>query len=163
MDCPRPAASRVGWSCASLQCADLVAAGARRLRTPAGGWPAASRGPDDVRRALPARRASRRGGGRELSRLTLDSYGPLADGTFHLQSQQAIQFDRILHRQLFGERLEEAVDDHRLAFGLGQPAALQVEQLLIRDLADGRFVADVHTLFIDLDRRVGVAAALLIQ
>ena len=86
-----------------------------------------------------------------------------ADRAFHLQREQAIQLDRVLHRQLFGEGLEEAVDDHRLGLGFGQPAALQIEQLLVGDLAHRRLVADVDALLVDLDRRVGVAAALLVE
>ena len=42
------------------------------------------------------------------------SYAPaLADRAFHLQFDQAVHFHRIFHGQLFDQRFDEAVDDHR--------------------------------------------------
>jgi hypothetical protein len=41
----------------------------------------------------------------------LFSIGCLAYTTRHLQLDQAVEFDRVLHWQLFGDRLDEAVDD----------------------------------------------------
>jgi hypothetical protein len=57
----------------------------------------------------------------------------LADGTFHLQLNQAIHFDGIFHGQLFHERLDETVDNHRTGFCFVQSAAHQVEQLFFAD------------------------------
>src|SRR3712207_7001660 len=45
-------------------------------------------------------------------------------------------------RQLLGDRLDEAVDDHAHRVGLGDAPALQVEDLLLGHLRDGRLVAD---------------------
>src|SRR3954468_1355679 len=55
----------------------------------------------------------------------------LADAADHLELNQAIQLHGVLHRQLLGHRLDEAVDDHRGRLFLGEPAALEVEQLLV--------------------------------
>ena len=57
----------------------------------------------------------------------------LADGAFHLQLNQAVHFHRVLHGEFFDQWFDEAVDDHRAAFGLAQSAAHQVEQLLFTD------------------------------
>src|SRR5437867_3612375 len=57
----------------------------------------------------------------------------LADGPRHLELHQAVQLDRVFHRQLFGDWLDEAVDDHVRRLSLGQAAAHQVEQLLVAD------------------------------
>src|SRR5215208_7356775 len=63
-----------------------------------------------------------------------------ADGALHLELDQAVQLDRVLHRQLLGHRLDEAVDDHRGGLLLGEATRLHVEQLLVGDLADHRLV-----------------------
>jgi hypothetical protein len=56
------------------------------------------------------------------------------------------------------DRLDEAGDDHRRGFGLGQAARHEVEELLVSDLGDGRFVADVDLVLVDLDVRIRVGA-----
>lgn len=40
----------------------------------------------------------------------------LADAAFHLQLDQSVHFDGVFHRQLFNERFDETVDDHRAGF-----------------------------------------------
>ena len=40
------------------------------------------------------------------------SGGRLADRSFHLELDEAVQFDRVFHRQLFDELLHEAGDDY---------------------------------------------------
>ena len=37
--------------------------------------------------------------------------GPLADRALHLELDQAVHLDRVLHRELLDDRLDEAVDD----------------------------------------------------
>src|ERR1700694_459240 len=44
----------------------------------------------------------------------------LAHTAGHLQLDQAVQFNRVLHREFLGDRLNEAVDDQRVGFGLIQ-------------------------------------------
>src|SRR3712207_7502773 len=51
-----------------------------------------------------------------------------ADGTFHLQLDQAVQLEGVLHRELAGDRLHEPADHHRHRLVLGQTAAHQVEE-----------------------------------
>src|SRR6185369_14677046 len=72
-----------------------------------------------------------------------------ADRALHLQLDQAVQLDRVLHRQLFGDRLDEPVDDHLRGLLLVEPAALQVEELLVADLRDRRLVSDVGVVLAD--------------
>src|SRR5438128_2207238 len=62
----------------------------------------------------------------------------LADRALHLELDQAIQLDGVLHRQLLRHRLDEAVDDHRRGLVLGEAARLHVEELLVGDLAHDR-------------------------
>src|SRR5919206_2698113 len=80
-----------------------------------------------------------------------------------MDSAESVELDRVLHWRLFGDRLEEAVDDERLGRRLGQSAALQIEDLLIGQPAHRRLVANVGLLLVDLNGRVGVAAAVLVE
>src|SRR6266568_2370283 len=82
----------------------------------------------------------------------------LADGSLHLQLDEPVQLQRVLHRQFLGDRLDEAAHDHRHRLVLGQAAAHQVEQLVVADLRDGRLVAQRHVVLADVDVRVGVRA-----
>src|SRR5919201_4718265 len=86
-----------------------------------------------------------------------------ANRTLHLQLDQAVHLDRVLHRQLLDDRLDEAVDDQLAGLLLGNPARHQVEELLLADLGDARLVADVHVVLADADRRVGVRARVLVE
>src|SRR5438477_8564939 len=87
--------------------------------------------------------------------------GSLADGAFHLELHQAVELDRVLHRELAGDGLDEAVDDHCRSFHFGQPSAHQVEELVLADLADGGLVGERRSLLLHLDVRVRVGTALL--
>src|SRR3981081_1579921 len=89
--------------------------------------------------------------------------GWLADAPFHLQLDQAVELHRVLHRELLGEGLDEAVDDHRHGLLLGDAPGLEVEELLITDLAHRRLVADLDLVLIDLDVDVGVRAGVLVH
>ena len=44
----------------------------------------------------------------------------LTDGAFHLELDQPVELNRVLHRKLLDERLDEAVDHHHEGFLLGQ-------------------------------------------
>src|SRR5262249_5278412 len=59
---------------------------------------------------------------------------PSANRALHLQLDQAVHLDRVLHRELLGDRFDEAVDDHLGGLLLVQPAGLEVEDLLLADL-----------------------------
>src|SRR2546430_2352605 len=87
----------------------------------------------------------------------------LANGALHLQGDQPIHFDGVVHRQRLDDRLDEAVHDHRGAFGLGEPPAHEVEQLLLADLRHRSLVTDGHVVLVDLHVRVGVAARGLVE
>src|SRR6185295_1433247 len=87
----------------------------------------------------------------------------LANGALHLQLDEAVHLDRVVHRELLDDRLDEAVDDQLGGLLLAQPVGHEVEELLLADLRDGRLVADVDVVLADADRRVGVRAALLVE
>src|SRR5919106_3382887 len=53
-----------------------------------------------------------------------------ADRAFHLQLDQPVQFQRVLHRQLARDRLHEPADDHGHGLVLAESPAPQVEQLV---------------------------------
>src|SRR3954453_9850452 len=87
----------------------------------------------------------------------------LANRALHLQLDEAVHLDRVLHRQLLDDRLDEAVDDQLRRLLLREPVGHEVEELLLADLRDRRLVADVDVVLADADRRVGVRAALLVE
>src|SRR5919112_5407435 len=91
------------------------------------------------------------------------SFDPLTDRAFHLQLDQAVQLDGVLQRKLLRNGLDKAVDDHRYGLFLGEPAAHQVEELVLTDLGDGRLVLGVNLLLLDLDVRVRVRPRVLIK
>ena len=52
--------------------------------------------------------------GREAQRSRVEASGGvglLANRALHLQLDQAVHLDRVLHRELLGDRLDEPVDD----------------------------------------------------
>src|SRR3954453_12195628 len=95
--------------------------------------------------AIRARAASRR-----ASRLVAVTS---ANRALHLQLDEPVHLDGVLHRQLLDDRLDEAVDDELAGLLLADAVGLQVEHLLVADLADGRLVADVDVVLAEADRR----------
>src|SRR6201999_3415314 len=89
----------------------------------------------------------------------LQSIPPLADRAFHLQLDQPVELQGVLHRQFLGDWLDEAADHHRHGLVLGHAAAHQVEELIRTDLGDGGLVAHRDVVLAAVDVRVGVAAA----
>src|SRR3954466_15350697 len=85
-----------------------------------------------------------------------------ANGAFHLQLDQAVHLDRVLHRELLDDRLDEAVDDELAGLLLGDAVRHEVEELLLADLRHSRLVADVDVVLADANRRVGVRARVLV-
>src|SRR5689334_16038261 len=83
----------------------------------------------------------------------------LANGALHLQLDQPVELEGVLHRQLAGDRLDEAAHDHRHRLVVGQAAAHQVEQLVLADLADRGLVPHRDVVLTHVDVRVGVAPA----
>src|SRR5271165_1237166 len=80
----------------------------------------------------------------------------LANGALHLQLDQPVHLDGVLHRELFDDRLDESVDDQLRGLFLADSVRHQVEELVVADLRDGRLVADVNVILGDPDRWVGV-------
>src|SRR3954452_25365995 len=86
-----------------------------------------------------------------------------ANRALHLELDEAVHLDRVLHRQLLDYRLDEAVDDQLAGLVLGDAARHQVEELLLADLGHAGLVADVDVVLADADRRIGVRAAVLVE
>src|SRR5215211_7252044 len=91
------------------------------------------------------------------------SFGSLADRAFHLQLDQAVQLDGVLQRKLLGYRLDKAVDDHRDGLFLGEPAAHEVEELVLTDLRDCCLVLGVDLLLLDLDVGISIRPGFLVE
>src|SRR5215203_5073463 len=87
----------------------------------------------------------------------------LPDRSFHFELDQPVQLDRVLERKLFGDRLDEPVDDHAHRLVLAEAAAHQVEDLLFRNLGDSGLMTDRGSLFLDFDVGIGVGLAGLVQ
>ena len=86
----------------------------------------------------------------------------LAHAAGHLQLDQAVEFDRVLHWEFFGDRLDEAVDDHSGRFGI-KATAHQVEELVVTNLRDGGLVADFGLILLDTNSRIGIRASVLVE
>src|SRR5712691_7592659 len=85
------------------------------------------------------------------------SVAVLANGTLHLEHDQPVHLDGVVHRQRLDDRLDEAVHNHRGPLGLAETAAHEVEELLLAHLGDRSLVTDVHVLLVDLHVGLGVA------
>src|ERR1700733_375783 len=83
----------------------------------------------------------------------------LTDPRVHLQLDQPVELQRVLHRELAGDRLDEAAHDHRHRLILGHAPAHQVEQLVLGDLRDGGLVAHLDVVLAHVVVRVGVRPA----
>src|SRR6266487_4679087 len=87
----------------------------------------------------------------------------LPDRPFHLERDQAVELERVLHGKFLGDRLDEAAHDHGGRLGLGQPPRPEVEELVVTDLGDGRLVTEGDVLLLDVVVRVGVRTRHLVQ
>lgn len=74
----------------------------------------------------------------------------LADAADHLELDEPVQLHRVFERELLRDRFDEPVDDHHVGLLFGQAARHEVEDLVRRDLADGRFVRDLDLVLHDL-------------
>src|SRR3954451_16140362 len=89
--------------------------------------------------------------------------GALANRALHLQLDEAVHLDGVLHRELLDDGLDEAVDDELRGLLLVDPVRLEVEELLLADLRDRGLVADVDLVLADADRRVRVRPRRLVE
>src|SRR6266516_4619933 len=79
---------------------------------------------------------------RAVSQAGSESVNASANRALHLELDQPVHLDRVLHRELLDDRLDEARDDHPGRLVLVDPPALEIEELLVADLGDGGLVAD---------------------
>src|SRR5690606_26234680 len=63
-----------------------------------------------------------------------------ADGPLHLELDEAVELQGVLHRQLTGDRLDEAAHDHRHRLRLRETTGHEVEELVLTHLGDGGLV-----------------------
>src|ERR1035437_3368948 len=89
---------------------------------------------DSLRRTARSRRAARNSGS------AVAVADASANRALHLELDQPVHLDRVLHRKLLGDRLDEAVDDQLRGLDLGDPVRHQVEELIVAHLGDGRLV-----------------------
>src|SRR6478736_9135932 len=82
-----------------------------------------------------------------------------ANCSFHLELDEAVELEGVLHRELLGDGLDEAAHDHRHRLLLGHASGHQVEHLVLGHLGDGGLVAHLHVVLADVDVGVGVGAA----
>src|SRR5688572_23073099 len=82
-----------------------------------------------------------------------------ADAAFHFQIDKTFQFDRIFHRKLTCEVVDESIDGeaHRLTFS--QATLLHVEDHIFRDLRYARLVLSRVFVAANRDGRIGVGTA----
>ena len=78
---------------------------------------------------------------------------PLADRPFHFELDEAVQLDRVLHRQLLGEGFDEALDYHIGRLVLAQAPAHQIKQLVLAYLRHCRLVLHHDVVFQNFDVR----------
>src|SRR5947209_16639897 len=90
--------------------------------------------------------------GRPLNDGSSSEGAALANRTLHLQLDQPVHLDGVLHRELLGDRLDEAVDDQLRGLLLGDAVRHQVEELVLTDLRNRRLVPDVDVVLADADR-----------
>src|SRR5437763_5759054 len=87
----------------------------------------------------------------------------LAHTAGHLQLDQAVQFNRVLHGEFLGDRLDETVNDQRVGLGLIQAAAHQVEELVVTALRDSRFVTNLGLILFDAKGWTRIRASMPIE
>ena len=82
----------------------------------------------------------------------------LSNRAFHLELDQAFQFDAIFHRELADEIVYESVNAQTHGLGFAQTTLLHVKNLLGADLADARFVLHGVAGPAHRDCRIGIGA-----
>src|SRR5208283_590557 len=88
---------------------------------------------------------------------------PSSHGPFHLELDQPVELDRVLHRELLHEGIEEARHDHEGGLRLAHATRHEVEELVLADPADSRLVLDGDMVGLDLHDGVGVRARALVK
>src|SRR5437899_1374941 len=96
------------------------------------------------------------------------SRGPIstrseAGSPLHLKLDEPVHLDGVFHRKLLRDRLDEAVHDHRGRLRLGNPAAHEIEDLLVTDLRDGRLVSDRDLILLDFHVRIRIRPRVLVE
>src|SRR6056297_656790 len=72
----------------------------------------------------------------------------------HLEFDEPVELNGVLDGQFLRDRLDEPRDDHLFRVVVVETARLEVEDVLVADLADGRLVGDVDFRLVDLHVRI---------
>jgi len=87
----------------------------------------------------------------------------LADGAFHLKLDQAVHFDAVSIGSSLVSGSRKPFTTIAFASAWLRPRLIKVEELVIPDFAHGGFVADRHKGILDLNVRVGVGFAVIVE
>src|SRR6056297_3100047 len=96
-------------------------------------------------------------------RLSIACVLMLSERALHLEFDEPVELDGVLDRQLLRDRLDEPRDDHLFRVVVVETARLEVEDVLVADLADGRLVGDVDLRLVDLRVRHRVRRRLVVE
>src|SRR2546430_13444244 len=88
-----------------------------------------------------------------------EDYSELPNRAFHLQLDEALELDAVLHRELADEIVNETIDAQAHSLRLAESALLHVENLLCAHLTDAGLVLHCVPRAAHGDRRVCVGAA----
>src|SRR5690606_33094765 len=89
----------------------------------------------------------------------------LADGAGggHVELDETVHLDRVFHRELLDDGLDEPRHHHRRRLVFGEAAGHQIEELVLAHLRHGRLVTHLGVVLLHLHVRVGVGAAVLVE
>src|SRR5690606_28617803 len=89
----------------------------------------------------------------------------LADGAGggHVELDETVHLDRVFHRELLDDGLDEPRHHHRRRLVLGEAAGHQIEELVLAHLRHGRLMTHLGVVLLHLHVRVGVGAAVLVE
>src|SRR5208282_5716578 len=97
-----------------------------------------------------------------------DARGPssgsfLPHRPFHLELNELVHLDGVLHGKLLDQGLDEAADNQGRGLGLGETTTFQVEELFLADLGNAGLVADLDVVLVDLDIGIRVRSACRVE
>lgn len=85
--------------------------------------------------------------------------GGLTDGAFHLELDEAFEFDAVLHWEFANEIVNKTVNGEAHCLGFGYAALHHVKNLFFIDFGDAGFVLDGVMVALNGDRRIGICTA----
>ncbi len=86
-----------------------------------------------------------------------------AKTAFHFEFDEAVEFDRVFDGEFLGDGFDEPAHDHLLRVVVVKATTLEVENVLVADLPNGRLVGDIDATLIDFHVRHGVRRGLVVE